>query len=260
MSDAGLLRFAASRYCNSWPLVDGLTRVDSRVRLRFGHPATLAALLRDGEADVALIPVADYFRHGGLAMVEGLGVSADGVVRSVLLKCHVPVERIRTVVKDPASGTSNALAELLLRRHYGREVTMEPFREGRTADAAVMIGDPALCSEPAACGDIDLAAAWKAFAGLPFVFAVWAFRQGDPREAEFAGITHAAYRAAAGAMPDIIARFAAQLGRPPEFIRDYLTRCIRHRLGERERQGMELFGRLLRDPALTFRGAATAPT
>lgn len=244
-SSATTLVFAASPYCNAAPLVDRLQAVDRRVRMLFDHPARLSAALIDKRADVALIPVADYFRNPDFAMIEGLGVAADGVVRSVLLKCNVPVPQVRSVMKDPASATSNALAGLLLKRHFGREVVMESFREGAAVDAAVVIGDRALCSAPAPGGDIDLATAWKEFTGLPFVFAVWAYRRDHPSAAEFPGIAHAAYRAGILALSILIARFAKTLHRSPEFIHDYLTRCIVHELGAREGQGMELFRRML---------------
>lgn len=239
------LVFAASPYCNAAPLVDCLQAVDRRVRIRFDHPSLLSTAIRNESADVALIPVADYFRNPDFAMIDGLGVAADGVVRSVFLKCQVPLAHVRTVMKDPASATSNALTELLLKRHFKREVVMDSFREGALADAVVVIGDRALCSAPAPGGDIDLATAWKAFTGLPFVFAVWAYRRNHPCASEFSGIAHAAYRAGLLSLPAIIARFSEQLHRPEAFIQDYLTRCLRHELGPRERDGMELFRQML---------------
>ncbi len=242
---ATTLVFAASPYCNAAPLADCLQAVDPRVRLLFDHPAQLARALTNKSVDVALIPVADCFRNPDLAMIEGLGVAADGVVQSVLLKCNVPVAQVRSVMRDPASATSNALAELLLKRHFRRAVVMEPFRKEAAVDAAVVIGDRALCSAPAPGGDIDLAMAWKELTGLPFVFAVWAYRRDHPAAADFSGIAHAAYQAGLLSLPRLTARFAETLHRPQAFIHDYLTRCLRHELGAREREGMELFRRML---------------
>ena len=46
-----------------------------------------------------------------------------------------------------------------------------------TADAALLIGDPALfASVPAGVQKIDLGAEWTAMTGLPFVWAFWAGR------------------------------------------------------------------------------------
>jgi chorismate dehydratase len=51
----------------------------------------------------------------------------------------------------------------------------------RTADAAVLIGDPALRATYEAPGlglhVLDLGAAWREWTGLPMVFAVWAARR-----------------------------------------------------------------------------------
>ncbi|MEN7973809.1 MAG: MqnA/MqnD/SBP family protein, partial [Verrucomicrobiota bacterium] len=148
--------------------MDKLMEVDSRVQVINDHPANLVADLNARRADVALIPVVHLFSHPELTMIAGVGVAADGPVKSVLLKCNVPVDQVKTVLCDPASATSNILAELLLKNHYGREVEMV---DGDKADAVVVIGDRALCSDPAPAGDIDLAEAWKEMTGLPFVFA-----------------------------------------------------------------------------------------
>lgn len=234
--------FAGAPYSNSAPLVERLAAVDARVRVISDHPSRLVSDLREGRADVALIPVAHLFAHPELRMIEGLGIAADGPVRSVLLKCNVPVEQIRRVRRDPASATSNALAELLLQRHYGCEVTMTD-RPG--ADAAVMIGDRALCSEPAPAGDIDLAEAWKAMTGLPFVFAVWAVRSGFDGLAEASAIAHRACEEGLQALERIAARYADQYGRTPSFWHGYLSEVIHYRLDGQDLAGMEWFRSLL---------------
>jgi len=154
----------------------------------------------------------------------------------VLLKCDVPVAQVRSVMKDPASATSNALAELLLRRHFRRDVVMEPFREGAVVDAAVVIGDRALVSAPAPGGDIDLATAWKELTGLPFVFAVWAYRRdilGGRVFRDCACRVSGGNPVPAGSHRTLCGNVALLA----EFIHDYLTRCIRHELGAREGEG-----------------------
>lgn len=238
--------FAGAPYSNSAPLVEQLTAVDARVQVISDHPARLLDDLLSGRADAALLPVVHLFRHTGLAQIDGLGVAADGPVRSVLLKCRVPVERICSVAADPASATSNALAQLLLRMHYGRSVDMVTGEAARkTTDAAVMIGDRALCSEPAESGDIDLAEAWKMLTGLPFVFAVWTIRSGHPRSAEIARIAHEAYAAAGERREAIAARYAGEYGRPAAFWLEYLSRTIHYRLDARDLEAMQRFRALL---------------
>jgi predicted solute-binding protein len=68
--------FAGAPYSNSAPLVDRLPTVDPRVRVIHDHPANLVTDLREGRADVALIPVVHLFCHPELQMIDGLGVAA----------------------------------------------------------------------------------------------------------------------------------------------------------------------------------------
>ena len=225
--------FAGAPYSNSAPLVEMLTAVDSRVRVINDHPANLVADLNAGRADVALIPVVHLFNHPELTMIEGLGIAADGPVQSVLLKCNVPVDQIKTVARDPASATSNALAELLLENV---EMVDSP-----DADATVVIGDRALCSDPAPAGDIDLAEAWKARTGLPFVFAVWAVRKDFPNLETVTEIAHKACEAGLQSLEKIAARYAVELGRSQAFWSDYLGHSIHYKLDERDRAGLARF-------------------
>ncbi len=237
--------FAGAPYSNSAPLVDKLTEVDPRVRVINDHPANLVRDLNAGRADVALIPVAHLFAHPELTMLEGLGVAADGPVQSVLLKCNIPLKQIKVVGRDPASATSNALAGLLLKKHFNLDVQMVDFHDVERPDAAVVIGDRALCSDPAPAGDIDLAQAWKEMTGLPFVFAVWAVRADYPHIDEVTDIAQKAYTAGFLATESIAARYADQLGGSLDFWVDYLDNSIHYRLGERDLEGMALFRKYL---------------
>jgi len=245
MSDKSEFIFAGAPYSNSAPLVDKLIEVDPRVRVINDHPANLVRDLNGGKADVALIPVAHLFSHPELTMLEGLGVAADGPVQSVLLKCNVPIGKVKVVGRDPASATSNALAGLLLKRHFKRDVEMVDFGAVERPDAAVVIGDRALCSDPAPAGDVDLADAWHQMTGLPFVFAVWAVRRDFPHRDTVTEIARRSYEAGFRAIESIAERYADQLGGSVEFWVDYLDNSIHYQLDERDMEGMELFRRYL---------------
>jgi len=236
--------FAGAPYSNSAPLVEKLTAVDPRVRVMHDHPAGLVRDLMEGRADVALIPVVHLFRHPELTMIQGLGVAADGPVQSVLLKCNRPMGKIRVVARDPASATSNLLAELLLDRYFKQKVEMHDLHAVNDPDAAVVIGDRALCSEPAPAGDVDLGEAWAKWTKLPFVFAVWAVRKDYARIGEVTDIAHRAYAAGFRATEEIAGRYAEKLGGSPDFWVDYLDNAIHYRLDERDMEGMNKFRRL----------------
>ncbi|NNJ71294.1 MAG: menaquinone biosynthesis protein [Kiritimatiellales bacterium] len=237
--------FAGAPYSNSAPLVDQLTEVDARVRVINDHPSNLVRDLNAGQADVALIPVVHLFSHPELVMLEGLGVAADGPVKSVLLKCNRPMGQIKTVARDPASATSNALAGLLLQNYFKQDVEMHDFDKLERPDAAVVIGDRALCADPAPAGDIDLSEAWKKMTGLPFVFAVWAVRRDFPDIETVTDIARKAYDAGFRTMEKIAERYAGKLGGSQAFWLDYLDHSIHYRLHQRDMEGLEEFRRLL---------------
>ncbi|VGO16180.1 Chorismate dehydratase [Pontiella desulfatans] len=239
------LIFAGAPYSNSAPLVDKLTEIDPRVRVVNDHPSCLVRDLNAGRADVALIPVAHLFAHPELTMLEGLGVAADGPVKSVLLKCSKKMGQIKTVARDPASATSNALAELLLTKYFRQKIEMLDFQAVEQPDAAVVIGDRALCAAPAPAGDIDLAEAWQKWTKLPFVFAVWAVRRDFPEIETVTQIAHKAYAAGFRATEEIAERYARKLGGSQDFWADYLDHSIHYKLDARDMEGLERFKALL---------------
>ena len=250
----GRYRFAAA-YANSAPLAHFLPQVDPRVLLLEGPPATLVARVLSGELDAALIPVVDYLTQPQVRMIDGLGVCADGHVESVLLKCRRPLREVRHVELDPTSHTSNALVRVLLRRHFRLSPEIGYPDPARPADAAVVIGDRALCAPPASGGDYDLAGQWKEMTGLPFVFAVWGYRADHPRPEELARLAQAAKQAGLARLDELAAIQARRLHLPLDRCRAYLGSSIHYCLGPRERQAMDLFAKLLQE----LEAAAGAP-
>jgi len=237
--------FAAVKYANAAPLAYFLPSVDDRTAVTFARPAELLAELASGRADAALVPVAAFLAAPGLRMIDGIGICADGRVESVLLKCRRPLAEVRLVEPDAASRTSNALAAILLTEHLGLAAEVRPVRPGEQADATVCIGDRALCEGPAPAGDYDMAAMWKEMTGMPFVFAVWAYR-GDCRDPDgLSRIARAARDAGLARLDELAAICAEKLALPLERCREYFRHSVRYEVGPREMQAMELFGRKL---------------
>jgi chorismate dehydratase len=88
---------------------------------------------------------------------------------------------------------------------------------------------------------LDLGAAWKQLTGLPFVFAVWAFRK-SLLDAETANILRTAKANGLAHIEDLVA------SKPVDqhaFWREYFARNIRYDLGTREKQAIEKFRELL---------------
>jgi len=236
--------FASVPYANAAPLAHFLADVHPDVRVTCAPPSELAGVLGCGQADAALVPVADFLVTDDLKMLGGLGICANGEVRSVLLRCRRPIEQVRVVATDPASRTSNALAQILLEEHFGLSVRMTSPKGDAPADAAVVIGDRALRMPPAA-DNHDLAALWKAMTSLPFVFAVWACRAEHAEADVLAGIAREARTLGAKALDELAEIHAERLGLPAVTCREYLGSIIHYDVGPEERRAMDLFKDLL---------------
>jgi chorismate dehydratase len=182
---APLVRLGAVSYLNTRPLVDGLD-ARSGVSVRFDVPARCADLVEAGEVDLGLVPIIEYARHADdYAVVPDVSIASRGAVDSVALFTRQPIERVRTIALDVSSRTSAGLVRLLCARHWRIKPAFVPAAPDigamlDTADAALLIGDPALFLDPASVDaeKIDLGLAWRDLTGLPFVWAVWAGRAG----------------------------------------------------------------------------------
>jgi chorismate dehydratase len=178
-----IVRLGAVSYLNTRPLVEGLD-VRPDVALRFDVPARCADLVEAGEVDLGLVPIIEYARHADdYAVVPDVSIASRGAVDSVALFTRQPIERVRSIALDVSSRTSAGLVRLLCARHFRIRPTFVPAAPDiramlASADAALLIGDPALFLDPASVDaeKIDLGLAWRAMTGLPFVWAVWAGR------------------------------------------------------------------------------------
>lgn len=233
--------FGSVPFVNAGPLAAFIPEVDPHATVVCHPPARLTEELLNGNLSAAIMPTVDFFQNDDLRMIDDIGIAADGDVLSVLLKCERPIEKLRAVSLDPDSSTSNALARLLLQRNYGLSVEFRYPSSDRIDDACVVIGDRALQSAPATCGDLDLAGEWKRATGLPFVFAVWAYRPGTVDSEDISRILHAARRLGAERVETLVANCAAKLDLQEEFCRKYLTSAVRYDIGPREIEGMNCF-------------------
>lgn len=244
MNPGGPYRFASTPFANTIPLTHCLDRVSPGASVSYDRPSALLKPLLNREVDAAVLTVIDLFTAPELMMIADLGICTEREVRSVRLQCRVPLAEVKTIAFDPASRTANALATILLSRHWRLTVRRVEPDTGEPPDATVIIGDRALCAPPAPAGDYDLAGHWHRMTGLPFVFAVWASRRDHPDPQGLADILHAAKDAGIALLPELAREQAKELGLTEAQMLDYFTTCIHYELGERERQGLELFRQL----------------
>lgn len=217
--------------------------------LSFALPAECADQLADGRAEIGIVPVAALLKQD-LGIFRGAGIACHGAVRSILLISKGPFHEIKRLAVDSGSRSSVQLARVILSRRYGTRpelVALAPRMEEMldSADACLIIGDPALVLDPAELRRsgfqvADLGEEWMAMTGLPMVFAVWAGRRDlvtPERERAFLesarfGIEH---------VDDIVDAEFERRGVTRELAHEYLTRYIVFELGEREYAGMDLY-------------------
>lgn len=243
------LRVGIVNFLNSKPLAWGFLKGHHADLFApsYHPPSQVARMLGQGNLDIGLIPSIEVQRIPGLRVLPDLCVASDHEVRSVLMISRVPVEEIRKVALDHNSRTSAALLRILLKERYGLNPEYlherpDPERMLSEADAALVIGDPALKVDRDRYRVLDLAAEWNALTGLPFTFAVWAVRP----EVEFPDLPFyfkSSLRYGISSMDTLVREAAAELGMESGEVRSYLTENLKFFLRENEIAGLEEYYR-----------------
>jgi chorismate dehydratase len=221
---------------------------------RYDVPSTCAQALREGNADIGIIPVITTASIPDLVVIPGVAIAALNQVRSILLISKVPIEQIKRVAVDTSSRTSVALTQVLLAKFFGgkRElVPMPPVLDHmlRECDAGLLIGDPALLAKTDGYYAYDLAEIWREKTGKPFVFAVWAVRKAALAEMrpglDITGIFQ--HSRDHGLQPENLEQITTQWSEKLELSRqcvhEYLTRNIHYQLDPACLDGLSLYFR-----------------
>jgi len=244
------IRVGIVNFLNSKPLAWGFLKGHHADLFApsFHPPSMVARLLAQGNLDIGLIPSIEVQRIPNLRVLPDMCVAAHHEVRSVLLVSRVPVEEIRRVALDTNSRTSATLVRILLKERWGLSPEYlherpDPERMLAEADAALIIGDPALRVDRERYRIIDLAAEWNALTGLPFVFAVWAARP----EVEIPDLPFyfkSSLRYGISSMDILVREAAAEMGLDSSEVRSYLTENLSFFLRQEEEvKGLEEFYR-----------------
>ncbi len=174
------IRVGAVSYLNTKPLLYGIRRSElaNEIELIEEYPAKIATMLLEDSIDVGLVPVAILPRMAESHIITDYCIGAEGEVASVAIFSEVPMEEVTHVLLDYQSRTSVNLARVLLKNWWRKDVILvearDDFRSAiKGTTAGVVIGDRALEQKKISAYSYDLAAAWKAYTGLPFVFAAW---------------------------------------------------------------------------------------
>ncbi len=184
-----ILRISAVSYLNSLPFVYGIKNSGflKNIELSLDVPSACAGKLISGNADLGLVPVAAIPLIKNARIVSDFCIGADGKVQTVLLISRKPLAEIRKVHLDLESRTSVGLAKVLAKEYWKILPHWEPLLATvrfEDIEAAVLIGDKTFSLPEGFTYIYDLAAEWKEFTGLPFVFACWVANRKISQEQE----------------------------------------------------------------------------
>jgi len=245
------LRISLVHYLNAAPLgwffLHGPTR--HQYQISPASPAECAEQLARGDVDVGLIPAVEYQRIPNLRVIPDVAIAASNEVRSVLLIRPKGAARIRSVAVDTSSRTSVALVKLLLTSRMGLHPEFVPHAPRvtemlRKCDAALIIGDAALRCSPDEYQIMDLAAAWRDWQALPFVFAFWACGPRVSAPDNLVATFMEAKEWGLARIEEIAATYSRTLDLPAAFLEGYLRCNLDHHMGARHLEGLERFYRL----------------
>ncbi len=196
-----MLRVGRIPYINTYPVYGAVDRgiVHLDATMVDGVPSALNAAMAAGSVDVSVISAVEYALHSErYLLLPDLAISCDGPVRSVMLFSKRPVADLdgATVLISRSSMTSVELLALLFRERWGVSPRLVPADAERADiahfgaeahEARLVIGDAALLLSSGTSAmsglyphHVDLGLEWKAWTGLPFVFAVWVAQRSVP--------------------------------------------------------------------------------
>jgi chorismate dehydratase len=193
------MRLGRIPWINCYPVYGAIDRGLVRVpaELVTGTASELNDLLAAGELQVSVVSAVEYARNAAAYhLLPDLAITCDGPVHSVALFSRRPVTELEdcTVLRTASSRTSVLLLDLIARHRWNVRPRYATARAeaadlaalaGLPHEAVLVIGDAALllAAEERYPVRADLGAEWRAWTGLPFVFAVWAARRETGLEA-----------------------------------------------------------------------------
>jgi chorismate dehydratase len=269
------LRVSIVEFLNAAPLVWSFTDgpLAGKYDLSFTVPSQCAEELRRGDADFGIIPSIEYQRIDGIVALPGMAIASKREVRSLLVVAKKPIELAKRIALDTSSRSTIGLVKILSREHWRIapefvESAPDPSEMLKDADAALVIGDPALrislkmealagkspSGEQCCQGDpdempvpgfetlfvYDVIHQWREMTGLPAVLAIWAGRR-DAVTPEVVADFTASKQFGLERVREISEAASIKLDLPPRALERYLTENIHFDLDEENLAGLQLY-------------------
>ncbi|MBL0358733.1 MAG: menaquinone biosynthesis protein [Chitinophagaceae bacterium] len=241
-NDTRKIKVGAVSYLNTKPLIYGFEKgmMQDELDLLIDYPSKIAQSLLDNTIDIGLVPVAIIPEMEQHYIIGDYCIAADGEVASVCLFSQVPLQEITKVLLDYESRTSVMLVQYLIKEYWKihpvfQNTGTDFINEIKGSTAAVVIGDRALLQRKVFPYVYDLAAAWKAHTGLPFVFAAWVSNK--PMPEQFIADFNKANEYGFEHLDEVLK------ANPFDAfdLEQYYTHFIQYRLDDSKRKGLQLF-------------------
>jgi chorismate dehydratase len=171
-------RYGIPLYVYTKPLTYGLEHAAQEVALLADLSSQNALRLKSRELDVALLSPIDYARNSDQYLIVPNICVSSAAGRTVLLHLREGLRRINTVAVDIGLTSELVLAKIVLSEKYDTDPQFIPMTPDintmlAKADAALLVGGPALFSSLDAARTIDLVEEWNDLTDLPYVYALW---------------------------------------------------------------------------------------
>lgn len=250
-----MLKLGHIIYSNCFPPHAGLmtNKVAFPFKLVEGVPTELNRLLYEGKVDVSPSSSIEYAANPGrYLLLPDLSITSRKNVMSIILQSRMPLAELdkKTVALTTASATSVVLLRILLELQHEARPSYIQYEQGaqdpsNRADAFLTIGDLAL-TQASAQGfpyRYDLGELWRAFTGLPFVFALWHVNYKKDIEKELAAlydILVASKSYGLSHLQELARAYADRFKIPAQMLFNYWN-SFSYDLGEDERKGLLTF-------------------
>jgi chorismate dehydratase len=234
------LRIGCVKYLNARPLI-----FDGPADVVLDHPSVLCAQLAHGELDVALVSSFEFLRNPIYRIVDGISISSDGPVYSVVVAHVGEISAAEQIELDPAAETSGNLLRCLLSELKPRPRFVATSTSSLAKERArLLIGDQAIRLRQQHGNEFqfwDLGENWQNLAGLPFVYALWLVR---PEVVDPKSIADRLRRLRNKNLANIDNLIAGEKEFDRGFCDRYYREHLRFNFGKREKKGLRAFQEL----------------
>ena len=235
------VKISAVSYLNTKPFLYGLEKLEN-CELSLDNPAQCAVKLKQGKADIGLVPVAILPELENYHIISDYCIGAKGKVASVCLYSDEPLEKIKGIKLDYQSRTSVRLIKILAKHLWKVNPEWLPTEEGYEKEiqgdiAGLVIGDRSFNMRKYEYV-YDLSEEWEKLTDKPFVFACWVSLK--PLSKEFIQQFNQALSLGIKNVDKLIDAIGAEILDRKQ-LENYLKYNIKYQFGVEEKSALTLF-------------------